>query len=161
MKAKRISVLSLSAVFTAVILLIALTAGVCLSSGATAYVGTDIAVSKTNVSANNITVETSSMTKYDENIASTAPLGAVAIASAEALKSFLDSTAVYGYLTADFTYDKEAMASNRTFAAGRTLNGNGHSLTLTSTASYATTQDFGLLVDVNDGTIENLKIVYS
>ncbi len=161
MKAKRISVLSLSAVFTAVILLIALTAGVCLSSGATAYVGNDIAVSKTNVSANNITVETSSMTKYDENIASTAPLGAVAIASAEALKSFLDSTAVYGYLTADFTYDKEAMASNRTFAAGRTLNGNGHTLTLTSTASYATTQDFGLLVDVNDGTIENLKIVYS
>lgn len=158
MKTKSLSVFTLS---TVLILLLALTLGVLFTSQREEYAGGEVSISATDVSFNNFTVSTSTMTEYDANIASTAPSDAVAIGSQGELRDFLNGGAAYGYLTADFTYDKEAMGSNRTFAAGRTLNGNGHTLTLTATANYATSENFGLLVDVNDGILENLKIVYS
>lgn len=158
MKTRRISIISLTAVL---ILVIAIAAGVMFTSTAKNYTNGEIRVAKADVTFNNVTLDTATMTNYDENIAATAPQGAAAIGDAQALKDFLDGSVAYGYLTADFTYDKEAMGSNRTFDEGRTLNGNGHTLTLTASANYATSENFGLLVDVNNGTIENLKTVYS
>ena len=158
MTTKRISILSLTAVL---ILVMAVTAGFILSSLTGSYVGGEVRIAKADVMVNNITVDTSTMTIYNENIAAAAPSDAVAIATAEELRDFLNGSASYGYLTADLSYDKEAMASARTFAEGRTLNGNGHTLTLTATVSNATSENFGLLVDVNEGTLENLKVVYS
>ena len=158
MTTKRVSILSLTAVL---ILLMAVTAGFIFSSLTGSYVGGEVRIAKADVTVNNITVDTSTMTIYDENIAATAPSYAVAIATAEELRDFLNGSASYGYLTADLSYDKEAMASVRTFAEGRTLNGNGHTITLTATVSNATSENFGLLVDVNEGTLENLKVVYS
>ena len=158
MTTKRVSILSLTAVL---ILVMAVTAGFIFSSLTGSYVGGEVRIAKADVTVNNITVDTSTMTIYDENIAATAPSDAVAIATAEELRDFLNGSASYGYLTADLSYDKEAMASARTFAEGRTLNGNGHTITLTTTVSNATSENFGLLVDVNEGTLENLKVVYS
>ena len=158
MTTKRISILSLTAVL---ILVMAVTAGFIFSSLTGSYVGGEVRIAKADVMVNNITVDTSTMTIYNENIAAAAPSDAVAIATAEELRDFLNGSASYGYLTADLSYDKEAMASARTFAEGRTLNGNGHTLTLTATVSNATSENFGLLVDVNEGTLENLKVVYS
>lgn len=158
MTTKRISILSLTAVL---ILVMAVTAGFIFSSLTGSYVGGEVRIAKADVMVNNITVDTSTMTIYNENIAPAAPSDAVAIATAEELRDFLNGSASYGYLTADLSYDKEAMASARTFAEGRTLNGNGHTLTLTATVSNATSENFGLLVDVNEGTLENLKVVYS
>lgn len=158
MTTKRVSILSLTAVL---ILLMAVTAGFIFSSLTGSYVGGEVRIAKADVTVNNITVDTSTMTIYDENIAATAPSYAVAIATAEELRDFLNGSASYGYLTADLSYDKEAMASAHTFAEGRTLNGNGHTITLTTTVSNATSENFGLLVDVNEGTLENLKVVYS
>ena len=158
MTTKRVSILSLTAVL---ILLMAVTAGFIFSSLTGSYVGGEVRIAKADVTVNNITVDTSTMTIYDENIAATAPSYAVAIATAEELRDFLNGSASYGYLTADLSYDKEAMASAHTFAEGRTLNGNGHTITLTATVSNATSENFGLLVDVNEGTLENLKVVYS
>lgn len=158
MTTKRISILSLTAVL---ILVMAVTAGFIFSSLTGSYVGGEVRIAKADVMVNDITVDTSTMTIYNENIAAAAPYDAVAIATAEELRDFLNGSASYGYLTADLSYDKEAMASARTFAEGRTLNGNGHTLTLTATVSNATSENFGLLVDVNEGTLENLKVVYS
>lgn len=158
MTTKRISILSLTAVL---ILVMAVTAGFIFSSLTGSYVGGEVRIAKADVMVNNITVDTSTMTIYNKNIAAAAPSNAVAIATAEELRDFLNGSASYGYLTADLSYDKEAMASARTFAEGRTLNGNGHTLTLTATVSNATSENFGLLVDVNEGTLENLKVVYS
>lgn len=158
MTTKRISILSLMAVL---ILVMAVTAGFIFSSLTGSYVGGEVRIAKADVMVNNITVDTSTMTIYNENIAAAAPSDAVAIATAEELRDFLNGSASYGYLTADLSYDKEAMASARTFAEGRTLNGNGHTLTLTATVSNATSENFGLLFDVNEGTLENLKVVYS
>ena len=158
MTTKRISILSLTAVL---ILVMVVTAGFIFSSLTGSYVGGEVRIAKADVMVNNITVDTSTMTIYNENIAAAAPSDAVAIATAEELRDFLNGSASYGYLTADLSYDKEAMASARTFAEGRTLNGNGHTLTLTATVSNATSENFGLLVDVNEGTLENLKVVYS
>ena len=158
MTTKRISILSLTAVL---ILVMAVTAGFIFSSLTGSYVGGEVRIAKADVMVNNITVDTSTMTIYNENIAAAAPSDVVAIATAEELRDFLNGSASYGYLTADLSYDKEAMASARTFAEGRTLNGNGHTLTLTATVSNATSENFGLLVDVNEGTLENLKVVYS
>ena len=158
MTTKRISILSLTAVL---ILVMAVTAGFIFSSLTGSYVGGEVRIAKADVMVNNVTVDTSTMTIYNENIAAVAPSDAVAIATAEELRDFLNGSASYGYLTADLSYDKEAMASARTFAEGRTLNGNGHTLTLTATVSNATSENFGLLVDVNEGTLENLKVVYS
>ena len=158
MTTKRVSILSLTAVL---ILVMAVTAGFIFSSLTGSYVGGEVRIAKADVMVNNITVDTSTMTIYNENIAAAAPSDAVAIATAEELRDFLNGSASYGYLTADLSYDKEAMASARTFAEGRTLNGNGHTLTLTATVSNATSENFGLLVDVNEGTLENLKVVYS
>lgn len=158
MTTKRISILSLTAVL---ILVMAVTAGFIFSSLTGSYVGGEVRIAKADVMVNNITVDTSTMTIYNENIAAAAPSDAVAIATAEELRDFLNGSASYGYLTADLSYDKEAMASARIFAEGRTLNGNGHTLTFTATVSNATSENFGLLVDVNEGTLENLKVVYS
>ena len=158
MTTKRISILSLTAVL---ILVMVVTAGFIFSSLTGSYVGGEVRIAKADVMVNNITVDTSTMTIYNENIAAAAPSDAVAIATAEELRDFLNGSASYGYLTADLSYDKEAMVSARTFAEGRTLNGNGHTLTLTATVSNATSENFGLLVDVNEGTLENLKVVYS
>lgn len=158
MTTKRINILSLTAVL---ILVMAVTAGFIFSSLTGSYVGGEVRIAKADVMVNNITVDTSTMTIYNENIAAAAPSDAVAIATAEELRDFFNGSASYGYLTADLSYDKEAMASARTFAEGRTLNGNGHTLTLTATVYNATSENFGLLVDVNEGTLENLKVVYS
>lgn len=157
MKTRRLSIISLAGV---ILLIAALTLGVCMTAEVGAYGNSDVQLSKTDVTVNNITVDTSSMTEYDENIAANAPEGAVSIASAEDLKNFLNGSSSYGYLTQDISYDKETMGSNRTFASGRTLDGNGHTITLTATVSMATTYSFGLLVDYNNGTIKNIKFNY-
>lgn len=142
---------------TALVLL--LCAGAALSA-TELYTGATTRIAKADVSVNNITLDSSTMTDYDADIATNAPGDATAIATAEELKNFLDGDSSYGYFTSDITYDRETVDGARTLNEGKTLDGNGHTLRLTSTASYATSENFGLLVDVNYGTLKNLKIVY-
>lgn len=163
MNTKKISIISLASV---VLLVVALMLGISLTS-ANAYQNNNINVQNTDITANNVTVDTSTMTKYDENIASNAPEGAQAISNAEELKNFFNGGVTYGYLTADFVFDWGKVGSQYTFASGRTLDGNGHKITLQNSLSVNRAQvqvegnKYGMFVDENNGTIKNIVFEYN
>ncbi len=107
----------------------------------------------------------------------TVPDGATAISSLSALQSFISGSDTYGYLTADITVASSSSRTNvssGTLASTQTLDGNGHTITFTSSTTTwgtmsnitthtpsgvsGTTYVEGFLMAVNNGTIRNLNI---
>lgn len=73
------------------------------------------------------------------------PSDAYAIGSESALWSFLSSTSTYGYLTTSFSItSKPSVKSGRSLGSGKTLDGNGNTITL----AYNTNTD---IVNNNNG----------
>lgn len=167
-------------VMSIITLVLAITAGIALSAvvgaGNNKYVGENITLSNTDVT---VDAQTSTKTQAEENIIGTP------IATAEELQAFIRGTDTYGYLTSDdIVLDWEGVGSQSIFTAGRVLDGNGHTLTLTDShegkligysedftdplerrggdiAKLAKRRNYGMLVDYNLGTIKNIKFVYS
>ncbi len=167
-------------VISIITLVLAITAGITLSAvvgaGNNKYVGENITLSNTDVT---VDVQTSTKSQAEENIIGTP------IATAEELQAFIRGTDTYGYLTSDdIVLDWEGVGSQSIFAAGRVLDGNGHTLTLTEShggknagyagdftdplerrggdiAKMAKRRNYGMLVDYNLGTIKNIKFIYN
>lgn len=167
-------------VISIITLVLAITAGIALSAvvgaGNNKYVGENITLSNTDVT---VDVQTSTKSQAEENIIGTP------IATAEELQAFIRGTDTYGYLTSDdIVLDWEGVGSQSIFAAGRVLDGNGHTLTLTEShggknagyagdftdplerrggdiAKMAKRRNYGMLVDYNLGTIKNIKFIYN
>ncbi len=109
----------------------------------------------------------------------TAPSGATAISSAATLKSFIEGSATYGYLTADIAVDSSSRAniSAGTLSSTQTLDGNGYTITFTGGTSESwgrtsnvstnltvtglsnTADAQGMVMTKNEGTVKNLNIV--
>ncbi len=115
--------------------------------------------------------------------------GGYAIGDASALTTFLGNASYkYGYLTSNITIGTDAsgdgFVNTTLFAEGRTLDGNGYTITINNDASWGhmlstdlpnetstayaamytgpdTTRTFAaaLLIPINQGTIKNLKVV--
>ena len=111
-------------------LVLAITAGVLLSVGAQSngdnYVGGSVNLVNTGV---NINANSSTMGGGADKPAE-APADAVAISDATELQNFLSSSETYGYLTADIVFNASGVGSSVGFAQGRTINGNGWTVTL-------------------------------
>lgn len=161
-------------------LILAITAGVLLSVDAqpiNTYGGDSVRLSNTEV-----TINAQTSTKSGE-----IPDGATEITDVEELKDFITGSDTYGYLANDIadTLDWTGIGARQIFAEGRTLDGNGHSITLADTdgsgklegyagdftdpldtnnatiASFAKKRNYGMLVDYNLGTIKNVKFIYN
>lgn len=167
-------------VISIITLVLAITAGIALSAvvgaGNNKYVGENVNLSNTDVT---VDAQTSTKSQAEENIIGTP------IATAEELQAFIRGTDTYGYLTSDdIVLDWEGVGSQSIFAAGRVLDGNGHTLTLTEShggknagyagdftdplerrggdiAKMAKRRNYGMLVDYNLGTIKNIKFIYN
>ncbi len=138
------------------------------------------------VSISQATVETGSIVDAGNVLvpvtSSTAPSGAVAISNESTLKSFIDGSAEYGYLTQDITIDCTSTNRNNvtssTLGSTQVLNGNGYSVyfvgygtadsnwgrlensaTMSVTGTQGSSRVQGLVLAKNDGTIRNLNIV--
>lgn len=152
-------------------LVLAITAGVLLSVGAQSngdnYVGGSVNLVNTGVTIN---ANSSTMGGGADKPAE-APADAVAISNATELQNFLSSSETYGYLTADIVFNASGVGSSVGFAQGRTINGNGWTVTLqddNGTApnyrdSFGTLggMDYGMFVAFNEGTIKNFKFKYN
>ncbi len=124
----------------------------------------------------NITVNEGYITDAGNVILGYTIINGYKISSAGDLTTFLNNNNYkYGYLTADFSVTNNI--SNITLASDRTLDGNGHTITNTGSLSWAlwanttvvssisgvsgTSVLQGGLLARNQGTIKNLKMVYT
>ena len=160
-------------------LILAITAGVLLSVGNQssngAYVGDGVNLVNTavNLNAGSMTGAVSNSKPAD------APGDAVEITNQSTLESFLNGGSSYGYITADFDLNWSGTGTNKALGENRTINGNGHTVSLSdndgtanqykdslggSTASKGGTftggMDYGMFVAYNAGTITNIKFKF-
>lgn len=120
-------------VISIITLVLAITAGIALSAvvgaGNNKYVGENITLSNTDV-----TIDAQTSAKSDDSY----PEDAVEIADAEGLQSFIkDKSDAYGILTADITLDWAGVGAQAYLAKGRTIDGNGHTVTLADAQATA------------------------
>lgn len=120
-------------VISIITLVLAITAGIALSAVVGAdnnkYVGENINLSNTDV-----TIDAQTSAKSDDSY----PEDAVEIADAEGLQSFIkDKSDAYGILTADITLDWAGVGAQAYLAKGRTIDGNGHTVTLADAQATA------------------------
>lgn len=106
------------------------------------------------------------------------PVDAVSIGDETQLKEFLLGEEEYGYLIADISLDWDGVGSTVNFANGRTLDGRGHTVTLSDKdadadvyddsfgasvmnwSGFARNINYGLFVSVNSGVIKNIVFEY-
>ncbi|MDE6758437.1 MAG: hypothetical protein K2J89_04060 [Clostridia bacterium] len=106
------------------------------------------------------------------------PKDAVAINNEQELKDFLSGEALNGYLTSDILFDWDEVGASVDFAGNRTLDGRGHSVTLSDKEAIAEVMDddfdainlnwqgiandskYGLFVRINEGVIKNIIFVF-
>ncbi|MDD7350858.1 MAG: YDG domain-containing protein [Clostridia bacterium] len=114
-------------------------------------------------SSEDTTVESTGWVSNGSNASSGTQIG-----SSSALTTWLSSGSGTGYLTTDFEYDLGSYKNSYNIASSKTLNGNGHTITLkcNSFKSGSSTDQYmneygkiGMLVQKNEGTITNLKII--
>ncbi|MDE5654304.1 MAG: hypothetical protein K2I46_01685, partial [Clostridia bacterium] len=152
-------------------LILAITAGVLLSVGAQSN-GNNYVGATTNLVNTDVTVNASTSTVGGgTDKPAEAPADAVAIGNATELQTFLSGTASYGYLTNNIVLDWSGTGTDVVFAEGRTINGNGNTVTLqdetgtangykdnlrTISGAGAGGVNYGMFVAYNEGTIKNI-----
>ncbi len=98
--------------------------------------------------------------------------GTGSISSADELAAFLNGTGAYSsiysaYLTQDIEYTSSTTVIATTFAAERTLDGNGYSIIFnattpgTSNGTRTDTAYDSMIIGTNEGIVKNLKVVFS
>ena len=114
-------------------LILAITAGLLLSVGVNTdntYVGESVRLSNTDV-----TIDAQTSTKSSDNIEGTP------ISSSEELQKFIKGEegydGTYGYLTTDISLDWSGVGSQAYLASGRTIDGNGNTVTLSDADAVA------------------------
>lgn len=161
-KSNRHNLIAILASLIAVVMMFGM--AVVLGGDFGAYVGNE-SESLDNIydSAEDTKVESTGWVSNGSNASSGTQIG-----SSSALTTWLSSGSGTGYLTADFEYDLGSYKNSYNIASGKTLNGNGHTITLKcySYKSGSSTDQYmneygkiGMLVQKNEGTITNLKII--
>lgn len=153
-------------------LILAITAGVLLSAGAQSGNGAYVGSTANIVNTGAVSINAGTMTSANgADKPADAPADAVAINDQSSLGTFLDGGASYGYLTADFDLNWSGTGTDKALAEGRTIDGNGHAVTLKDDDGDANQyrdqlgthidftggMDYGMFVAYNAGTIKNVK----
>lgn len=155
-------------------LILAITAGVLLSAGAQSGNGAYVGSTANIVNTGAVSINAGTMTSANgADKPADAPADAVAINDQSSLGTFLDGGASYGYLTADFDLNWSGTGTNKALAEGRTIDGNGHTVTLMDDNGadnqykdnwqhdgFVGGWNYGMFVAYNAGTIKNVKFRY-
>ena len=148
-------------IISVITLILAIAVGIALSAAATSnndYVGERIGISNTDVS-----IDAKTSTRTDETIPD--GVSVVEIATAEQLQDFInlsveDGIKYYGVLTADIALDWSGVGSQAYLASAKTIDGNGHSITLSdaqATANVSKKTEDGATFSGSEGIVSGVQ----